>query len=263
MALRPSPRFALPVVRVETEPFQGWGEAPKPWQTARPEPSATAERTSRVSGLVQSSLDGTALGGVLGAGRRWPCVLRHGLLCRWSVSRPRRVLTIRCPRAPASPRSAAGAPAVRLGWHVAWRHCRGAARDRISLPPRPLWRSPARGLPGPVAAGPPADARSEGLPDVVGDGRGRHGEAFADRSCSYDRSVRLAEPSRANARSCRDSLSRNPGQIMGEAESPQRPLARGFSGFPQSRGIQKDAPEERSISAQLLVATRGRPNAYA
>jgi hypothetical protein len=35
-------------------PFQGWGEAPKPWQTARPEPSATAERTSRVSGLVQS-----------------------------------------------------------------------------------------------------------------------------------------------------------------------------------------------------------------
>ena len=37
-------------------PFQGWGEAPKPWQTARPEPSATAERTSRVSGLVQSRL---------------------------------------------------------------------------------------------------------------------------------------------------------------------------------------------------------------
>jgi hypothetical protein len=42
-------------------PFQGWGEAPKPWQTARPEPSATAERTSRVSGLVQSAFCGARL----------------------------------------------------------------------------------------------------------------------------------------------------------------------------------------------------------
>jgi hypothetical protein len=37
-------------------PFQGWGEAPKPWQTERLERSATTERTSRASGLVQSRL---------------------------------------------------------------------------------------------------------------------------------------------------------------------------------------------------------------
>src|ERR1700730_16215440 len=34
-------------------PFQGWGAAPKPWQTEHLEHSATAHRFSRVSGLVQ------------------------------------------------------------------------------------------------------------------------------------------------------------------------------------------------------------------
>ena len=35
-------------------PFQGWGEAPEPWQTEQLELSATAPGFSRVSGLVQS-----------------------------------------------------------------------------------------------------------------------------------------------------------------------------------------------------------------
>src|ERR1700736_5574163 len=35
-------------------PFQGWGAAPKPWQTEHLKHSATAHRFSRVSGLVQS-----------------------------------------------------------------------------------------------------------------------------------------------------------------------------------------------------------------
>src|SRR4030088_301578 len=35
-------------------PFQGWGAAPKPWQTEHLELSATAHRFSRLSGLVQS-----------------------------------------------------------------------------------------------------------------------------------------------------------------------------------------------------------------
>ena len=35
-------------------PFQGWGAAPKPWQTEHLELSANAHRFSRVSGLVQS-----------------------------------------------------------------------------------------------------------------------------------------------------------------------------------------------------------------
>ena len=60
-------------------PFQGWGEAPKPWQTARPEPSATAERTSRVSGLVQSTLNGHL------PSPRFASRVRFGWL-RWQVS---------------------------------------------------------------------------------------------------------------------------------------------------------------------------------
>src|SRR6478736_5083693 len=62
-----------------------------------------------------------------------------------------------------------------------------------------------------------------------------------------------AEPSRASSiRSRRDSLSRKPGRIMNEAESPQRRLARGFSEFSQSRGIHlKNVPAvlERSVRA--------------
>ena len=66
----------------------------------------------------------------------------------------------RGPQARALPRSAAGAFAVRLGWHAAWRCCLCAARDLASPPPRLLWRSPARGFPNPVAAVPPADLRA-------------------------------------------------------------------------------------------------------
>src|ERR1035437_10167406 len=50
-----------------------------------------------------------------------------------------------------------------------------------------------------------------------------------------------AEPSRASSiRSRRDSLSRKRGGIMGTVESSLDRLARGFSGFPQSRGISAD-----------------------
>jgi hypothetical protein len=34
-------------------PFQGWGEAPKPWQTSQPT-HAKGSRNYRASGLVQS-----------------------------------------------------------------------------------------------------------------------------------------------------------------------------------------------------------------
>jgi hypothetical protein len=53
-----------------------------------------------------------------------------------SPSSPPGITGTRCHRAPASPRSAAGASAVRRGWHAAWRHCPCAALDRAS-PARP------------------------------------------------------------------------------------------------------------------------------
>src|SRR5450631_4431169 len=65
-----------------------------------------------------------------------------------------------------------------------------------------------------------------------------------------------AEPSRANSiRSRRDSLSRKPGWIMDEAESHYGRLTRGFSGFPQSRGILRHRWQQ---STTALVRPTGR-----